>query len=811
MGRDAIVIRGAREHNLRDITVELPREKLVVITGLSGSGKSSLAFDTLYAEGQRRYVESLSAYARQFLGQMDKPDVDSIEGLSPAISIDQKTTTRNPRSTVGTVTEIYDYLRLLYARVGRPHCPTCGREISGQSAEQIVEQVLSLPEGTRFTVDAPVVRTRKGEYKDLFEQLRADGFTRVKVDGEDRLLEEPIDLDKQVRHSISVVVDRLVMKDGLRTRLTDSIETALRLAEGLVEVAIVDGATVTYSEKFACPDDGVSLPELAPRIFSFNSPHGACPRCTGLGSQREIDPDLVVPDPSLSISQGALVPWTVINSSFYEQVIQAIADRYEIDLETPWQDLPEAQRELFLNGTGGEKLYVAYRNSMGRKRSYMLAFEGILPSLDRRYRDTDSSYQKERIEEYMALKPCPACHGDRLKPTSLAVTVGGINIAELTRMSVASAIEFVDDLVLTDTERAIGARILREIRERLVFLDNVGVGYLTLNRAAASLSGGEAQRIRLATQIGASLMGVLYILDEPSIGLHQRDNARLLATLERLRDLGNTVIVVEHDEETIRAADYLVDMGPGAGEHGGTGRRQRNGRPGRTRQGVDHRRLPVGPAGHPDPRPAHPRRRLVPGRGRRRAQPEGDRRRAPRRQVHLRDGCERVGQVDARERGHLQEPGQPAEPGPHEARPALGRAWDRRVRQGDRHRPVADRPHAAVERRHLHGPLRPHPRALLDVARRPRPRLQAGPVLVQRQGRPLRDVPRRRHHQDRDALPARRLHQLRGLPRAPLQQRDAPGEVQGQVDRRRPRHVDRGGARVLLQDPQDPAPAADAA
>ena len=438
MGRDAIVIRGAREHNLRDITVELPREKLVVITGLSGSGKSSLAFDTLYAEGQRRYVESLSAYARQFLGQMDKPDVDSIEGLSPAISIDQKTTTRNPRSTVGTVTEIYDYLRLLYARVGRPHCPTCGREISGQSAEQIVEQVLSLPEGTRFTVDAPVVRTRKGEYKDLFEQLRADGFTRVKVDGEDRLLEEPIDLDKQVRHSISVVVDRLVMKDGLRTRLTDSIETALRLAEGLVEVAIVDGATVTYSEKFACPDDGVSLPELAPRIFSFNSPHGACPRCTGLGSQREIDPDLVVPDPSLSISQGALVPWTVINSSFYEQVIQAIADRYEIDLETPWQDLPEAQRELFLNGTGGEKLYVAYRNSMGRKRSYMLAFEGILPSLDRRYRDTDSSYQKERIEEYMALKPCPACHGDRLKPTSLAVTVGGINIAELTRMSVSS-------------------------------------------------------------------------------------------------------------------------------------------------------------------------------------------------------------------------------------------------------------------------------------------------------------------------------------------------------------------------------------
>ena len=569
MAHENIVIRGAREHNLKDVTVSLPRDRLVVITGLSGSGKSSLAFDTLYAEGQRRYVESLSAYARQFLGQMDKPDVDSIEGLSPAISIDQKTTARNPRSTVGTVTETYDYLRLLYARVGHPHCPKCGREITGQTAEQIVEQVLGLPEGTRFTIDAPVVRTRKGEYRDLFEQLRGDGYTRVKVDGRQLLLEEPIDLDKQVRHSISVVVDRLVMKPGLRTRLTDSIETALRLAEGLVEVAIVDGATMTYSEKFACPDDGISLPELAPRIFSFNSPHGACPRCTGLGTQREIDPDLVVPDQSLSIAQGALVPWTVINSNFYTQVIQAIADRYEVDLDTPWADLPEEQRNLFLQGTGGDKLYVSYRNRMNRKRSYTLAFEGIVPSLERRYRETDSAHQKERIEEYMALKPCPACHGDRLKETSLAVTVGGLNIAGVTRMSVMAAIEFVDALELTDTERAIGARILKEIRERLTFLADVGVGYLTLGRAAASLSGGEAQRIRLATQIGSSLMGVLYILDEPSIGLHQRDNAKLLATLERLRELGNTVIVVEHDEETIRAADHIVDMGPGAGEHGG--------------------------------------------------------------------------------------------------------------------------------------------------------------------------------------------------------------------------------------------------
>jgi excinuclease ABC subunit A len=566
---DEIVIRGAREHNLKDVTVSLPRDRLVVITGLSGSGKSSLAFDTLYAEGQRRYVESLSAYARQFLGQMDKPDVDSIDGLSPAISIDQKTTTRNPRSTVGTVTEIYDYLRLLYARVGRPHCPKCGNPVSGQSAEQIVEQVLALPEGTRFTVDAPVVRGRKGEFRDLFEELRADGYTRVKVDGEQYMIEDVPALDKQIRHTIAVVIDRLVMKSGLRPRLNDSVETALRLAEGLVEIAEVDGQVRTYSERFACPECGISLPELAPRIFSFNSPHGACPHCTGLGMQREIDPDLIVPDPSLSIAEGALVPWTVINTNFYEQVIQAIAERYEINLETPWQDLPDRERDLFLEGTGDEKIYVSYRNRMGRKRSYMLAFEGIVQGLGRRYRETDSAYQKERIEEYMTLKPCPQCHGARLKDTSLAVTVGDRNIAAVTALSVEQAMLFFETLDLTDTERVIGARILKEIRERLSFLENVGVGYLTLDRAAASLSGGEAQRIRLATQIGSSLMGVLYILDEPSIGLHQRDNARLLATLERLRTLGNTVIVVEHDEETMRAADHIVDMGPGAGEHGG--------------------------------------------------------------------------------------------------------------------------------------------------------------------------------------------------------------------------------------------------
>src|SRR5438874_10603223 len=569
MASEELIVHGAREHNLKDITVRLPRNKLICITGLSGSGKSSLAFDTIYAEGQRRYVESLSAYARQFLQMMEKPDVDSIEGLSPAISIDQKTTSRSSRSTVGTVTEIYDYLRLLYARVGRPHCPVCGRPIAGQSIDSIVEQILALPDATRFTVNAPVVRDRKGKYKDLFEELRNEGFTRVKVDGEQHLLEEPPMLDKKFKHTIEVVVDRLVMKEDLRTRLTQSVETAVALAEGLVTVDVVDGESFTYSERFACPDHGVSLPELQPRIFSFNSPHGACPRCTGLGAQQEIDPDLLVPDPSLSIEEGALVPWAVGNSSFYESVINAIADRYEIDVDKPWQELSEREQDYFLYGTDGDRVYVSYRNRMGRRRAYTLSFEGIVPSLERRYRDTDSSSQRERIEEYMSFRPCPVCKGARLKPEVLAVTVGGRNIHEFTRFSVTRALDFLDGLELTPTEQLIGARIVKEIRERLTFLDNVGVGYLQLDRASATLSGGEAQRLRLATQIGSQLVGVLYILDEPSIGLHQRDNDKLIGTLERLRDLGNTVLVVEHDEQMMRAADWLVDMGPGAGEHGG--------------------------------------------------------------------------------------------------------------------------------------------------------------------------------------------------------------------------------------------------
>jgi excinuclease ABC subunit A len=570
MAADELVVHGAREHNLKDITVRLPRNRLICITGLSGSGKSSLAFDTIYAEGQRRYVESLSAYARQFLQMMEKPDVDSIDGLSPAISIDQKTTSRNPRSTVGTVTEIYDYLRLLYARVGRPHCPVCGRPISGQSIDSIVEQILALPEGTRFTINAPIVRDRKGEYRDRFEELRNEGFSRIKVDGQQYTLDEPPTLDKKFKHTIEVVVDRLVMKEDLRTRLTQSVETAVALAEGLVVVDQVDGGVeTTYSQNFACPEHGVSLPELQPRIFSFNAPHGACPRCTGLGAQQEIDPDLLVPDPTLSIDDGALVPWSVGGSGFYESVIQAIADRYEIPTDVPWQELTTEEQDYFLYGTGGDKVYVQYRNRMGRRRSYMIDFEGIVASLQRRYRETDSSTQRERIEEYMSFRPCPVCKGARLKPEVLAVTVGDKNIHQFTQMSITRALEFLDSIELTETEQLIGHRIVKEIRERLTFLDDVGVGYLNLDRASATLSGGEAQRLRLATQIGSQLVGVLYILDEPSIGLHQRDNDKLIGTLERLRDLGNTVVVVEHDEQMMRTADWLVDMGPGAGEHGG--------------------------------------------------------------------------------------------------------------------------------------------------------------------------------------------------------------------------------------------------
>jgi excinuclease ABC subunit A len=597
---ERIVIRGAREHNLKDVDLELPRNAMIVITGLSGSGKSSLAFDTIYAEGQRRYVESLSAYARQFLGLMEKPDVDSIEGLSPAISIDQKTTSRNPRSTVGTVTEIYDYLRLLWARVGRPHCPKCGDPIEGQSVEQITDRVMTLPEGTRFMVMAPVVRGRKGEFEKLLEQFRLEGYSRVRVDDEIRRLDEKIKLDKKYNHDVSVVVDRLVMKTDLRRRLSESVEAAAGLAGGVVEVDVlaagasgeasngssgsdggVKGATgagklpegvadrFTFSERFACLNCGTSIPELEPRIFSFNSPHGACERCHGLGFQRVVDPELVVPDPTLSLAEGALQPWRTGHSRYWKRLVEAVAGSAAVDVDTPWQELSEEERELFLYGTGSERHKVSYTNRFGRRRSYRVRFEGIVNNLERRYEETDSDAVRERVEGYMAEQPCPDCGGARLRPESLAVRLGGISIHEYTEMSARAALKWIEGLELTETERTIARLLVKEVTERLAFLDNVGVGYLNLARSARTLSGGEAQRIRLATQIGSSLVGVLYILDEPSIGLHQRDNAKLIGTLHRLRDLGNTVIVVEHDEGTMLSADHIVDLGPGAGEHGG--------------------------------------------------------------------------------------------------------------------------------------------------------------------------------------------------------------------------------------------------
>ncbi|MET0927438.1 MAG: excinuclease ABC subunit UvrA [Solirubrobacterales bacterium] len=569
---DQIVIAGARAHNLKGVDVTLPRDALVVVTGLSGSGKSSLAFDTVYAEGQRRYVESLSAYARQFLGQMEKPDVDSIEGLSPAISIDQKTTSRNPRSTVGTVTEIYDYLRLLWARIGKPHCHNCGEPIAGQSIEQITDHVMTLPEATRFMVLAPVVRGRKGEYGKLLEEMRTQGYARAVIDGELRRLDEEggIDLDKKYKHDISIVVDRLVMKEGLRKRLAESLEAASQLADGLVEIEDADsGERTLYSERFACLKCGTSMPELEPRIFSFNSPHGCCPRCHGLGFQRVIDPELIVPDPTLSISEGALEPWTKAASMYHRRLLEAVAEANGIETSVPWRDLPEEARQLLLEGTGDQRHTISYRNRFGRKRTYTVRFDGMLHSLQRRYENTDSENTRERVESLMALQPCPACHGARLRPESLAVTVGGLNVYEYTQLSARAALAWIEGLELTETERAIARLVVREIAERLRFLDSVGIGYLSLERSATTLSGGEAQRIRLATQIGSSLVGVLYILDEPSIGLHHRDNEKLIGTLERLRDLGNTVIVVEHDEGTIRAADHVVDLGPGAGEYGG--------------------------------------------------------------------------------------------------------------------------------------------------------------------------------------------------------------------------------------------------
>ncbi|SEC35423.1 excinuclease ABC subunit UvrA [Paenibacillus sp. GP183] len=569
MVRDNIVIKGARVHNLKNIDVTIPRDRFVVLTGLSGSGKSSLAFDTIYAEGQRRYVESLSAYARQFLGQMDKPDVDSIEGLSPAISIDQKTTSRNPRSTVGTVTEIYDYLRLLFARVGRPHCPTHGIEITAQTVEQMVDRIMEYPERTKLQILAPLISGRKGEHTKLLADIQKQGFVRVRVNGEIMDLSEKIELEKNKKHNIEVVVDRIVVKDDVHTRLADSLETALKLAEGRVLVDVMEQEELLFSQNLACPECGFSIEELAPRMFSFNSPFGACPECDGLGSQMIVDPEMLAPNKKLSIEQGAFEAWAGSTSNYYPQFLAAVCQHYGIPRDVPIFELTNEQMKIILYGTGGEKIRFRYQNDFGSTKEALVPFEGIIRNLERRYKETFSDGIREHIEAYMSSKPCPKCKGERLKPETLAVTINGRNIAHSTALSIGEAQLWFEGLKLTERETAIAHLILKEINARLGFLVNVGLDYLTLHRAAGTLSGGEAQRIRLATQIGSSLMGVLYILDEPSIGLHQRDNARLIKTLEHMRDLGNTLIVVEHDEDTMMAADYIIDIGPGAGIHGG--------------------------------------------------------------------------------------------------------------------------------------------------------------------------------------------------------------------------------------------------
>ena len=572
MGTDSLIIHGAREHNLKNVTLELPRDALIVFTGLSGSGKSSLAFDTIYAEGQRRYVESLSAYARQFLGQMEKPDVDFIEGLSPAISIDQKSTSRNPRSTVGTITEVYDYLRVLFARVGKPHCPNCGRPIGRQTPEQIVDQVMELPEGTKFQVLAPVVRGRKGEYGQLLQELARKGFPRARIDGEVRDLSEPIRLPKTYKHTIEVVVDRLVAKSDIRRRAADSIETALELAEGIASIAVLTHEgheeVQTFSQNLACTHCHVSFDELNPRNFSFNSPYGACQTCDGLGVRLEVDPELVVPNPDLAIDQGALAPWASNTLEYWYRVLEAVAETHGFSMGTSWKKLPKAAREVLLYGSE-ESIHVRYKNRYGRQRSYWTTFEGTIPNIERRHTETESDTARERLEQFMREIPCRACRGLRLRPESLSVTIADKNISQVTQLSIRATLAYIETMDLSEREAMIAERLLKEIRARLGFLVDVGLDYLTLGRAAGTLAGGEAQRIRLATQIGSGLVGVLYILDEPSIGLHQRDNRRLLDTLMRLRDLGNTLIVVEHDEATIVEADHIVDIGPAAGEHGG--------------------------------------------------------------------------------------------------------------------------------------------------------------------------------------------------------------------------------------------------
>lgn len=569
MEKDKIVIKGARAHNLKNIDVVIPRDKLVVMTGLSGSGKSSLAFDTIYAEGQRRYVESLSAYARQFLGQMDKPDVDTIEGLSPAISIDQKTTSRNPRSTVGTVTEVHDYLRLLYARVGHPICPNHGIEITSQTIEQMVERVLEYPEKTRLQVMAPIISGKKGSHKKSLEEIKKQGFVRVRVDGEILDINDEIELEKNKKHSIEIIIDRIVLKEGVHSRLYDSLESALRLADGYAIVDIIDEKELLFSEHYACPYCGFTVGELEPRMFSFNSPFGACPTCDGLGTKLEVDVDTVIPDRSLSLSAGAIVPWKPISSQYYPQMLASACEEFDIDMDVPFEKLPKVKQDIILHGSGTEEFFFKYKNDFGMTRETWMPFEGVLPNIERRYRETNSDFTREQMSQYMTYLPCPTCHGYRLKEEALSVKIADKHLGEVSNFSIVEGLAFFDSLTLSEKDSQIAAPILKEVHSRLGFLENVGLEYLTMSRSAGTLSGGEAQRIRLATQIGSRLTGVLYILDEPSIGLHQRDNDRLIHTLKNMRDIGNTLIVVEHDEDTMMSADYLIDIGPGAGEHGG--------------------------------------------------------------------------------------------------------------------------------------------------------------------------------------------------------------------------------------------------
>ena len=771
---DRLVVRGAREHNLQDVSLDLPRERLIVFTGLSGSGKSSLAFDTIYAEGQRRYVESLSAYARQFLGQMDKPDVDFIEGLSPAISIDQKSASRNPRSTVGTITEIYDYLRLLYARVGIPHCPQDGSVVSRQTPQQIVDRVLLLPEGTRFQVLAPVVRGRKGEYESLFEELAGQGFARARIDGEVHELSDVPKLARYEAHTIEVVVDRLVLRPGIERRLTDSLETALKLADGVAEIQVVprepagggrsvgdagesdagesdagqsdagqsdageaEGETLIFSQHLACPVCGTSYDELAPRNFSFNSPYGACPSCDGLGTRYEVDPELVVPDPDLSIDDGAVAPWAGARNEYFGRLLQGVAETYGIPTSVAWRKLKKQDQKVILYGSGTAQVHLHYKNRYGRTRSYYTTYEGVVRYLQRRHAEAESDNMREQIEGYMREVPCSECGGARLKPESLAVTVGGRSIFDLCDLSIHDATKTVEGLTLSERDHLIADRVLKEVKARLQFLVDVGLDYLSLNRNAGTLAGGEAQRIRLASQIGSGLVGVLYVLDEPSIGLHQRDNRKLIDTLIRLRDIGNTVIVVEHDEETIRTADHVVDIGPGAGEHGGqivvsgTVNELLKTKASLTGQYLSGEEV------HSPPAAAPGAQGLVSGAGRTRTQPEEHRRGVPFRVLRGGDGRLGVWQVHAGERhlaagvdaAHIQVEGSPG--------PAPQGRGHRRLRQSGRRRPVADRADTAEQPGHLYRCFRPYTTAFRRHDGGQGPGVPAGAVLVQRGRRAL--------------------------------------------------------------------------